>query len=138
ICPMDTTVPCNQSTDPLATGTATATDACSGVTVTHSDTVMLSNCPDSFTIRRHWVATDGCGNSSSCEQTINVRDTVAPTLHNVPADQRVACDSVPAPASNVMATDNCDPSPTVAFSETRTDGSCADNYTLNRRWTATD
>src|SRR5204863_100269 len=36
------------------------------------------------------------------------------------------------------ATDLCDPAPAVTFTETRTDGACADSYTLVRTWTATD
>ena len=43
----------------------------------------------------------------------------------------------PAPAA-VSASDSCDPSPSVAFSETRTPGSCPQRFTLRRTWTARD
>src|SRR5206468_2003445 len=48
-----------------------------------------------------------------------------------------SCDNVPAAASPT-ATDNCDPSPSVTYGEVRTNGSCEDNYTLTRTWTAHD
>jgi hypothetical protein len=88
-------------------------------------------------ITRTWTATDNCENSSTCDQIIEVQDTTAPELVNVPLDVTVECDAVPEPA-NVTATDNCDPLPTITYSETRTDGDCPSNYTLTRTWTATD
>nr|WP_321222721.1 gliding motility-associated C-terminal domain-containing protein [uncultured Psychroserpens sp.] len=41
------------------------------------------------------------------------------------------------PAETLTATDDCSDA-TVSFVETRTDGECENNYTLNRTWTATD
>jgi hypothetical protein len=55
----------------------------------------------------------------------------------VPGNTTVQCDAIPAPAQPT-ATDNCDPAPQISFSEVRTDGNCADSYTLTRTWTATD
>jgi hypothetical protein len=64
-------------------------------------------------------------------------EDIAPTLMGVPADTVVECDAVPPPA-NPAATDDCDPAPSIDFEETRIDGDCANNYTLEREWTATD
>jgi hypothetical protein len=58
-------------------------------------------------------------------------------LSGVPADATVECDSVPEPAVPT-AVDNCDSSVDIAYSQTRTDGNCAYDYTLTRVWTATD
>ena len=69
---------------------------------------------------------------------MTVEDTKAPSLHNVPADITVECDSVPAPATGVTASDNCDTGPVVSFAQVETNGSCAGRYTLTRTWTATD
>src|SRR5204863_7412638 len=45
---------------------------------------------------------------------------------------------VPVPAT-VTATDDCTSTPLFrSYSQTRTDGNCAGNYTLTRTWTATD
>ena len=55
-----------------------------------------------------------------------------------PADVTVECDAVP-PVGVATATDNCDGTVTVTYNgETRLNGSCADEYTLTRTWTAED
>ena len=86
-CPADADVDCTASTDPSSLGSATATDDCSGVAdISYADAV---DQPDpacaSLTIRRTWTATDGCGNSSTCEQTITVTDSTPPDIA-CPAD----------------------------------------------------
>src|SRR5690606_39524460 len=48
----------------------------------------------------------------------------------------VECDAVPT-AETLTATDNCGAA-TVTLAEVRTDGSCANSYSLARTWTATD
>lgn len=70
-------------------------------------------------------------------QTFTVIDTTAPLLGNVPAAATVECNAVPPPASPT-ATDNCGGTPVVSSDRTRTDGSCPNNYSLTRTWTATD
>jgi hypothetical protein len=96
------------------------------------------SCSDSYTLKRTWTATDDCGNSSSASQTITVVDTTAPKFNEaLPEDATVECDAVPTEAV-LTAKDNCDDDVTVVSTEVRTDGSCADGYTLTRTWTATD
>ena len=137
-CPPDATIDCGASTAPANTGTATATDDCAGsVTITYSDAVAAGCVGATGGITRTWVATDGCGNADSCDQIITIEDNTAPTLSGCPADASVDCGSVPA-AATVTATDNCDPSPTVAYSEISAAGACAGSYTLTRKWVATD
>jgi hypothetical protein len=128
---------CNAVPPPAA---VTASDNCSTapIAVTFNETRTPGNCPNNYTLTRTWTATDACGNPTSASQTITVRDTQGPTLSGVPANATAECDAVPPPAT-VTAADNCDATPpTVQFSETRTDGSCPDDYTLTRTWTATD
>jgi hypothetical protein len=137
-CPPYVTIECNESILPGNTGQATATDNCDATpAITHSDVNIPGSCPAEMIITRTWTATDNCENSSTCDQIIEVQDTTAPELVNVPPHVTVECDAVPEPA-NVTATDNCDPSPTITYSETRTDGDCPSNYTLTRTWTAID
>ena len=80
ICPPNTTVTCTTDTIPSVTGVATATDNCPGpITITRSD-VVTGSLPCDGLIRRTWVARDACGNTSSCIQSIFVRDNVPPVI----------------------------------------------------------
>jgi len=118
----------------------TATDNCdSDVEITFAETTDdgADGCNGTGTITRTWIATDNCGNTTSAVQIITISDDVAPVLANVPADETVECDQVPA-AAEPTATDDCDATPAIALEETRTDGACEDSYVLVRTWTATD
>jgi hypothetical protein len=66
-CPDDITIESGEPTDPSNTGQATATDNCDpSPTVDHDDTTIEAG------ITRTWTATDACGNSSQCVQTITI------------------------------------------------------------------
>ena len=136
-CPSDVSVDCESV--PLA-ATVTATDNCSSIPlgVVYSEVQTSGNCAGNYSLLRTWTATDECGNTSSCSQTITVSDTDGPVLSGCPSDVSVDCESVPVAAS-VTATDNCSSIPLgVVFSEVQTSGTCAGNYSLLRTWTATD
>src|SRR6185436_7193005 len=80
-CPANVTVDCQAPNDPSATGTATATDNCSGIkSITSTDTITAGNCAGNYVIHRKWVAEDNCGNKSDCTQDITVTDTHAPAI----------------------------------------------------------
>ncbi len=114
-CPGNTTIECDESTEPSNTGEATATDNCDGApVVTYGDVDDLDDCDGTGTITRTWTATDGCGNDSTCVQTITVVDTTAPVI-TCPADTTVECDESTAPANTgeATATDNCDGAPAI-------------------------
>src|SRR5207247_2618334 len=65
-CPANTTIDCAASTDPSNTGSATATDDCSGVAlISHVDALTPGNCVGNYTISRTWTATHNCSNSSN-------------------------------------------------------------------------
>ncbi|MDX1685026.1 MAG: SdrD B-like domain-containing protein [Saprospiraceae bacterium] len=141
-CPSDTTVDCTSLTDTATLGVATATDNCtdSVTNITYSDTIVEGSCADNYTIERTWTATDSCGNSSTCLQTIMVQDTTDPDI-TCPADTTVNCteDTSPGNLGMATATDNCTDDVTdITFSDNIVSGSCADNYTIERTWTATD
>src|SRR5206468_11325771 len=75
--PQDAIVECPNSTEPAATGEATGADTCSTTAISHTDTSVDGNCAAKVvkTITRHWTVTDACGNSTSQDQTITVKDT---------------------------------------------------------------
>src|SRR5207247_164900 len=79
ICPPDVVLECPANTSTNVTGVASAQDTCSALTISYSDVSTVDwRCTEPIT--RAWTATDQCGNSASCVQTITVRDTTPPTI----------------------------------------------------------
>ena len=76
--PLDVTVECDAVPAPAI---LTATDNCDGdVPVEFKERRIDGPCPDSYTLTRTWTATDDCGNSTSCSQTITVEDITPPAI----------------------------------------------------------
>ncbi len=139
-CPSDMTIQCDESTDPSDTGTATATDNCSGASITYTDDDVAGICDDEHIITRTWTATDGCGNASSCDQVITIVDTEAPSL-TCPPNTTINCEQDPDDTGitgNAIVTDNCDATPDYSYNDAITPGSCIHTYTITRTWTAND
>jgi len=109
-----------------------ATSECGEVTTKTSDTMMSGGCLG--TLVRTYTYTDGCGNTASAEQYINLRDSESPVLHNVPKDIVVASNKIPK-AVTVSATDNVgDDEVKVEMSETIDE----ENHQIIRQWRAFD
>ncbi len=85
------------------------------------------------------TVTDVEGAPAACTAIVTIVDTIAPSL-DCPADLTVECDQPTDPSSTEMATatDACDSSPTVTFSDEVTAGTCSNEETITRTWTATD
>ena len=97
-------------------------------------------CADEITFNIRALDTD-CGRLISEDFTVSRDDTTPPTITDGPADMTVECDNVPAIAGPdaISAFDNCGEDVTISEgTETRFDGACATEYTLQRRWTVTD
>ncbi|HXF48904.1 MAG TPA: HYR domain-containing protein [Verrucomicrobiae bacterium] len=135
-CPGPVTVECLADVPPVNIGSVTASDNCSGVTVTHDGDVASGSCPKIIT--RTYRATDACGNFATCTQTITVDDNTPPVLAGCPQNASLQCYAdVPAPAV-VTATDNCDGVIQVQFNETQSNPGSSCNNIITRTWTATD
>ncbi|MBK9105204.1 MAG: DUF3494 domain-containing protein [Saprospiraceae bacterium] len=135
-CPVNVTAFCNISTAPSSTGTATAIDNCDGSPViSFIDFLEQGICP--MILTRTWTATDQCGNTSTCVQTIEVTDNTPPLLTCAPVFSPVECGTAPVFGAPEV-TDDCDPSVVVTFVTDSIPGTCNQSYTLTRTWTATD
>src|SRR5204863_384622 len=83
------------------------------------------------------TATDACGNSSTCVQTVTVRDTTPPAL-TLPSNRILECpgDTRTNVTGVAIALDACG-SVTLSYSDV-VSNSCGLTKTVFRRWTATD
>ena len=101
---------------------------------------MEGACAQEYTIARTWTATDACGNTSTCLQTITIEDSTPPTIHDCAADITIECTASTDPTNTgiTTATDNCDAAPVVTSMDVTMEGACAQEYTIDRTWTATD
>ncbi|MDH4035252.1 MAG: T9SS type A sorting domain-containing protein, partial [candidate division Zixibacteria bacterium] len=131
-CPSDVDFSCESVG---AYGEATAVDACDpNPSIVSSDDTVTTTCP--LEIVRTWTATDACGNSSSCQQNIIIRDETPPVISGVGGPQTIECPAEPV-FSNPSASDNCG-DPTLEYSDQTTPGACPQEYSVTRTWTATD
>lgn len=140
-CPGDVNVECNTDTSPAVTGSASAVDECDpNAGVTYADEETPGACPQAKTIRRTWTASDTCGNTATCVQTINVSDTTAPTIVLCPPYIQVSCEqgTLPAVTGTPSATDNCDPAPMAEYSDVVDQGQCPVVSIITRTWTVSD
>ena len=125
-------------------------------TVSYIWTFPNSNIGIAFGPGPHTVRYDACGDkSATLEVTIESEidntvictysdteiiptDIVPPTITSHPADDLVACTSVPSwGPGDITATDNCS-GVTIDTSSTITPGVCSGSYTITRVWTVTD
>ncbi len=136
-CPADVTVNCLSEVPAADIGLVTVSDNCDpDPQVTVLADQQSGNCP--IIITRTYRATDACGNSADCIQTITVDDQEAPVFSLCPADVAVECGHIPE-IPVITATDNCDGDVAVDFSEGVVPGNpCVYTYTLVRTWTAVD
>ena len=138
-CPADITLDCLANTLPVSTGIATATDSCGTVNITFTEIIISGLCPQEFVITRIWTATDNNGTTATCEQIISISDTTPPLI-TCPANVTITCEESTQPATNGTATaiENCDAFPLVSFTDVTIPGSCAQEFTIDRTWTAID
>jgi len=142
--PADTSVTCNESTDPSNTGQATsvAGPCGSGGTVTFTDEISpVDTCANNFVISRRW-----CLDGTECQvQAITVQDTGGDPVIEIPADVTISCtaSSDPSNTGSARATDDCTVNPSVSFEDTSSQGECnrelcGVSTTILRTWTAND
>src|SRR5260370_26367551 len=75
----DAIVECTGSTDPSATGTATGSDTCGTVTITHSDEIRRANVCNPVTLEPPMPSTASKQKTTPTTPTISIPDNNAPT-----------------------------------------------------------
>ena len=82
LCPGNVTVQCASQVPAPNTALVTVSDNCNGAaTVTFVDDVISNQtCVNRFDVTRTYRATDECGNSASCSQTITVVSDTVPFI----------------------------------------------------------
>ena len=135
--PADVTIGCGQA---LPTSQPTVADNCTPaaqLAVEETTTREEGACADGYRVLRRWVVTDACGNATTVEQVVTVRDELRPVLAGIPESVTIDCEDG-LPTDLPTATDNCDPAVEVTFADTRVAGACAAGATVTRVFTATD
>jgi large repetitive protein len=133
--PQNMSVSCNAIPEVADVGAQFA-DNCSAVTTTYSESILASgSCAGNYNLLRTWTVTDASGNTSQFTWTIEVTDDIDPVFLNIPTDLTLNCgDTWQENAPNAI--DECDPNPTISYSEFIEEGICG--YVIVRTWTASD
>lgn len=109
-CPAPVTVSCAGDVPAPDISAVTASDNCSGVTVSFvNDVISNQSCANRYTITRTYRATDHAGNAETCSQIITVNDQTAPVITcpaNINITNAGSCNGV-AVNFTINATDNC-------------------------------
>ncbi|MBI3852745.1 MAG: hypothetical protein HY298_21025, partial [Verrucomicrobia bacterium] len=140
-CPASTNLGCNPASIPGCDLAVGATDNCGVPTVTCVLNQVTNGCARTRTIS--YTATDACGNTNTCTQTITwTVDTTPPVFLNCPTGTtNMGCNpdpaSIPHCLVSVQATDNCS-SPHVTCSLVQTTNLLTCVRTRTVIYTATD
>ena len=146
-------VTCGSSTDNINTNGGTASlpdyistsaisDNCSAnvdMTITQNPSAGTSLTAGTYSV--DVTAVDECGNTSSCTVTVTVTNNEVITVTNNPGDVTIECDELTDPSNTgeMTATTSCGTGGlTITYNDNTTAGSCANEYTITRTWTATD
>ena len=139
--PIYTSAECNEEVD-----APTATDNCSGATVTLVSEVLNSGgCLG--VLARTYRATDGCGNYTETVQYITLVDNTAPEISGVPLEATVECSDINLGENGlyfgvapVTASDICDESVDINYTEEIIDNgdNCPSSFDIIRSWVAVD
>jgi hypothetical protein len=135
-CPPDVEYECD---DVGPFGEATAVDNCDPDPVlSYEDSVAFYRCPWEYTKHRTWIATDACGNSSSCVQVIEIHDSDPPVITYCPPNVTVACEDEIDYGDAATAEDSCNPEPDLWYEAGSAAGQSPCEYVIIRGWEFTD
>lgn len=114
-----------------------ATDNCGETIEVVFSQSSLPTCPGQGVVTNTWTATDCAGNVTIHSQTVSIIDNEAPVLSGQPANLTVSCLAAIPGNPGLTATDNCDQSLTVVFSQSAYPP-CPGQGTVTNTWSVTD
>ncbi len=105
LCPISSALSCDSpSFDPFVTGTAAVIDNCdANPSLTWSDVIIPGGCAGNYQIVRTWTATDACGKSNTCSQSVFIQDVTPPVISSSVSGN---LDVNPSPSISYIAPDN--------------------------------
>ncbi len=143
-CPADKLVQCSDNLSTAVQGMATAVDNCPVLpnAISFSDVTGPGTGNICQVLTRTWKAIDLANNITTCNQLLNIQDTIKPVLSAYPPDETISCSTpLPAPAL-ITATDNCSSNVVVLLDQDTVNiaqGPCGQfSYTIVRTRTAID
>lgn len=114
----------------------TATDNCSEFTITYTDDVVVTGCNGQ--VIRHYTIADGCGNSTTADQIINLYGENDLAFINFPEDLMITCSEVDLiPSPEVMWEGGC-ANVILTVEDNIIPGECDGTYTITHTYTITD
>ncbi|OUU19090.1 MAG: hypothetical protein CBC05_00545, partial [Crocinitomicaceae bacterium TMED45] len=119
-------------------GATGADDACGDVTWSSipANPTLIDGCGETGAVTVTWVLTDECGLTDSTTATFTIEDTTNPEFTMVPENYTAEC-SDEHPLDMAEATDICGVVDITVDADTTYAG-CANNYVVERTFTATD
>jgi hypothetical protein len=140
------TVSCESSLEVAVTGDVTAVDNCTPAALLDiqisDDYTAVVGCNKTGTLKRTWVVSDACGNSSSTTQQIRIVDTTVPSITCAPSLQVHCGEPVdPSALGYPEISDNCTPVANMDllhFDNTTGLNQCSGTGTLIRTWIVYD
>ncbi|TNE69311.1 MAG: T9SS type A sorting domain-containing protein, partial [Bacteroidetes bacterium] len=141
-CPANTTVSCSDEVPAVDVSSVSASDNCGGsVDIEHlGDMISNEVCENRYLLKRMYEATDVCGNTAVCTQTISVNDKTPPSITCPPALTLSCSNEVPDPDINAVVTsDNCGGQVEVTYvGQSVNDYVCANQFKMVRMYRAFD
>ena len=137
---------CTFNSAVLITGDVTdESDNCdTTLEATFTDIEVVGNCEGEKIITRSWSLTDDCGNRTTKDQKITVKDNIKPDF-TVPEDVIIYAAADCTFNSAVLITgdvtdesDNCDTTLEATFTDLEVSGSCEGEKIITRSWSLTD
>ncbi|MCC6463079.1 MAG: T9SS type A sorting domain-containing protein [Saprospiraceae bacterium] len=141
-CPSNLSLSCTDQVPPVDLDALAVGDNCGVATLkkTHvEDVVSNQTCVSRFTLTRRYQVADLCGHTSTCAQTIVVKDETPPSI-SCPPNVTLSCteQALAIDLNVVSASDNCGVAAKKHLQDNITGNACQNTYLILRSFLAED